>query len=274
MEGKMIFSPLPGGGYVQLREGYSNMDLLAAVCGAVLEQMEKTPYSNSSSSSSSSPTSVYIPRKKRSRPNRSRRHVAGSVLKCGLSGFKRVSIIGVGPGNKKKRAAKKRVVADENQQPVAVEAGPMPGRFRDGIRQIAGPGAEIAEEMVLIEKEIKATDLMPNENRLGLPLKQMRRTDFLTAEEEERLATRQNNGKNVGSLDVALIAAVNGEIVKQEVDFRRWEMRKKSGKTSVSLVVTGTWNKIKGSLGLVVGTKVQIWSVRVDDKLWLSLIVL
>ncbi|CAH9110503.1 unnamed protein product [Cuscuta epithymum] len=32
--GKMIFSPLPGGGYVQLREGYSNLDLLAAVCVA------------------------------------------------------------------------------------------------------------------------------------------------------------------------------------------------------------------------------------------------
>ncbi|CAH9108259.1 unnamed protein product [Cuscuta europaea] len=274
MAGKMIFSPLPGGGYVQLREGYSNMDLLAAVCGAVLEQMEKTPYSNSSSSSSSSPTSVYIPRKKRSRPNRSRRHDAGSVLKCGLSGFKRVSIIGGGPGNKKKRAAKKRVVDDENQQPVAVEAGPMPGRFRDGIRQIAGPGAEIAEEMLLIEKKITTTDLKPGQNRLALPVKQLRRTDFLTAEEEERLATRHNNGKNVGSLKVSLIGAVNGAIVKQEADFRRWVMPKKSGKTSVSLMVTGKWNEIKGSFGLVVGTKVQIWSVRVDRKLWLSLVVL
>ncbi|CAH9108349.1 unnamed protein product [Cuscuta europaea] len=279
MAGKMIFSPLPGGGYVQLREGYSNMDLLAAVCGAVLEQMEKTPYSNPSSSSSSSPKSVFVPRKKRSRPNRSRSHdviMAGSVLKCGVSGFKRVSI-GGGPGHKNKGTAKKiknQVSGDENRQLAAVEAGPMPGRFRDGIRQIAGPGAEIAEEMLLIEKEITATDLKPDQNRLALPLKQMRRTDFLTAEEEERLATRHNNNINVGSLDVALIAVVNGEIVKREVDFRRWEMRKKSGKTSVSLVVTGTWNKIKGTLGLAKGTKVQIWSVRVDGKLWLSLVVL
>ncbi|CAH9120291.1 unnamed protein product [Cuscuta epithymum] len=271
MVGKMILSPLPGGGYVQLRQGYSNLDLLAAVCGAVLDQMEKNPNSNSSSSSSS-PKSVFIPRRKRSRPSKSRSGVitAASALKCVVSGFKTLSI-GGGPGNQKKRAAKKikkRVVADDNQQPAA-EAGPMPGRFRDRIRQIAGPGAEIAEEMLLIEKEITATDLNPNEGRLALPLNQLRRTDFMTAEEEQRLATRRNNGKNVGSLDVALIAAVDGEIVKREVDFRRWEMR-----TSSMLMVTGKWNKIKGSLGLAVGTKVQIWSVRVDGKLWLSLVVL
>ncbi|CAH9108251.1 unnamed protein product [Cuscuta europaea] len=277
--GKMILSPLPGGGYVQLREGYSNLDLLAAVCEAAWEQMQKNPNTNSSfSSSSSSPKSVLIPRRKRSRPSRSRSGVimAASALKCVVPGFK-TSSIGGGPGNQKKRAAKKikkRVVADENQQPAAGEPGPMPGRFRDGIRQIAGPGAEITEEMLLIEKEITATDLKPDQNRLSFPLKQMRRTDFLTAGEEERLATRQNNNNNVGSLDVALIAVVNGEIVKREVDFRRWEMQKKSGKSSVSLVVTGTWNKIKGTLGLAKGTKVQIWSVRVDAKLWLSLVVL
>ncbi|CAH9120174.1 unnamed protein product [Cuscuta epithymum] len=283
MVGKMILSPLPGGGYVQLREGYSSLDVLAAVCGAVLEQMEKNTNSNNSSSSSSSfPKSVFIPRRKRSRPNRSTSHevimAADSVLKCGVSGFKRVSIGGGPAGNQKKRAAKKmkkRVIADENQQPAAAEAGPMPERFRGRIRQLAGPGAEIAEEMLLIEKEITGTDLNPKESRLSLPLKQLRRTDFLTAEEKERLLTRHNNGINVGSVDVALIAAVNGEIIiKRELHLRRWEMRKDRGKTSVSLMVTKEWNKIKGSLGLAVGTKVQIWSVRVDGELWLSLVVL
>ncbi|CAH9107567.1 unnamed protein product [Cuscuta epithymum] len=277
MVGKMILSPLPGGGYAQLREGYSSLDVLAAVCGAVLEK--NTNSNNSSSSSSSFPKSVFIPRRKRSRPNRSTTShevfmAADSVLKCGVSGFKRVSIGGGPAGNRKKRAAKKmkkRVIGDENQQPAAAEAGPMPERFRGGIRQLAGPGAEIAEEMLLIEKEITATDLNRNEGRLALPLKQLRRTDFLTAEEEERLATRQNNGKNVGSLDVALIAAVNGEIIiKPELHLRRWGI----GKSSMSLMVTHKWNEIKGSLGLAVGTKVQIWFVRVDGELWLSLVVL
>ncbi|CAH9107575.1 unnamed protein product [Cuscuta epithymum] len=278
MVGKMILSSLPGGGYVQLREGYSSLDVLAAVCGAVLEK--NTNSNNSSSSSSSFPKSVFIPRRKRSRPNRSTTThevfmAADSVLKCGV---KRVSIGGGPAGNQKKRAAKKmkkRVIADENQQPAAAEAGPMPERFRGRIRQLAGPGAEIAEEMLLIEKEITGTDLNPKESRLSLPLKQLRRTDFLTAEEKERLLTRHNNGINVGSVDVALIAAVNGEIIiKRELHLRRWEMRKDRGKTSVSLMVTKEWNKIKGSLGLAVGTKVQIWSVRVDGELWLSLVVL
>ncbi|CAH9107587.1 unnamed protein product [Cuscuta epithymum] len=278
MVGKMILSPLPGGGYVQLREGYSSLDVLAAVCGAILEKNPNTY----SSSSSSSPKSVFIPRRKRSRPNRSTTShevimAADSVLKCGVSGFKRVSIGGE-PSNRKKRAAKKvkkRVIADENQQPAAAEAGPMPERFRGRIRQLAGPGAEIAEEMLLIEKQITATDLNPNEGRLSLPLKQLRRTDFLRAEEVERLLTRHNNGINVGSVDVALIAAVDGEIViKRELHLRRWEMPKNRGKSSVSLMVTKEWNKIKGSLGLAVGTKVQIWSVRVDGELWLSLVVL
>ncbi|CAH9108514.1 unnamed protein product [Cuscuta europaea] len=112
---KLIFSRLPGGGYAQLRGGYSNLDLLAAVCVADSE-MEQNHLNNNSSSSS--PNSV-IPRNKRS----SRRRTSDSVLKCVVSAFKRLSI-GGGPGNQKKRTAMKimnRVGADDNRQPAAGE---------------------------------------------------------------------------------------------------------------------------------------------------------
>ncbi|CAH9108512.1 unnamed protein product [Cuscuta europaea] len=256
---KLIFSRLPGGGYVPLRGGYSNLDLLAAVCVADSE-MEQNRLHNVSSSSS--PNSV-IPRNKRS----SRRRISDSALKCVVSAFKRLSV-----GNKNKRTARK-IKKRVHPQPAAGEAGPMPGRFRDGIRQLAGPGAEIAEENLLIEKEITESDLRRNQGRLTLPVKSMRLTAFLTAEEEMRLATRQN--KKVGSLDdVALIAAIGGKIVKSEVSLRRWEMRKKSGKASVSFILARTWNQLQKSLRLTVGSKVQIWSVRVDGRLWLSLVQL
>ncbi|CAH9120376.1 unnamed protein product [Cuscuta epithymum] len=200
---KLVFSRLPGGGYVQLREGYSNLDLLAAVSVADSE-MERNRCNNNSLLHPPPPqkkkTSSVVPRNKRS----SRRRISDSVLKCVVSAFKKLSIGGGPTGNNQKiRSAARKISRKRvHPQPAAGEAGPMPGRFRDGIRQLAGPDAEIAEENLLMEKEITASDLS------------------LTAEEEMRLATSQD--KKVGSLDdVALIATIGGDVVKSEVSLRR-----------------------------------------------------
>ncbi|GFY95265.1 hypothetical protein Acr_10g0006500 [Actinidia rufa] len=106
----------------------------------------------------------------------------------------------------------------------------LPQQFKDRIRELNGTDVKL-----VIEKGLSRTDMKDNENRLAMLLLQVR-LEFLT--DEENLFLR---------------------------DMRRWEMRKKKGKSSYSYVFIGEWNKVRYRNKLKEGMIVQVWLFRRED---------
>nr|GME16308.1 B3 domain-containing protein At1g05920-like [Ipomoea batatas] len=115
---------------------------------------------------------------------------------------------------------------------------------------------------------LTSSDVRKSQNRLSIPGKQIGDVKFLTDEEERLLSSR--NGKNVGSLDNVMI--IEPSLETSLVSFRRWDMDKDNGSRSSSYVITKTWNGIKERNQLEEKMVVQVWALRVGEKLWLVLV--
>nr|GMC47059.1 B3 domain-containing protein At5g24050-like [Ipomoea batatas]GME16098.1 B3 domain-containing protein At5g24050-like [Ipomoea batatas] len=141
----------------------------------------------------------------------------------------------------------------------------LPVEFRNFILQLAGNRAVRVEKLV-IQKKLTNTDVKSTQNRLSIPARLVRE-EFLT--EEERLLLCQHNGKNVCSIEVPLITPMM-EVAK--VSLRRWEMKKERGHSSVSYVIANTWNEIRRRNKFESDMIVQLWAIRVDIDLWMTLV--
>nr|GMC53159.1 B3 domain-containing protein At1g05920-like [Ipomoea batatas] len=141
----------------------------------------------------------------------------------------------------------------------------LPVEFRNLILQLAGNRAVCVEKLV-IQKELTKTDVNSTQNRLSIPARLVRE-EFLT--KEEHLLLCQHNGKNVCSIEVPLITPMM-EVAK--VSLRRWEMKKGKGVSSVSYVIANTWNEIRRRNKFESEMIVQLWAIRVDLDLWMTLV--
>ncbi|XP_031119044.1 B3 domain-containing protein At5g24050-like [Ipomoea triloba] len=141
----------------------------------------------------------------------------------------------------------------------------LPVEFRNFILQLAGNRAVRVEKLV-IQKGLTNTDVNSTQNRLSIPARLVRE-EFVT--EEEHLLLCQHNGKNVCSIEVPLITPMM-EVAK--VSLRRWEMKKEKGGSSVSYVIANTWNAIRRRNKFESDMIVQLWAIRVDLDLWMTLV--
>nr|GMD59992.1 putative B3 domain-containing protein At3g24850 [Ipomoea batatas] len=124
----------------------------------------------------------------------------------------------------------------------------------------------VSDAKLAIQKQLTDTDTSGHHNRLSIPGKHLQET-FLTEEEELLLCTRNENN-NVGSMDVPLITPM---MEVAWVSLRRWEMKKTKGASSVTYVLTTTWNKIREQSKLRSGMIVQLWAIRIDGHLCFAL---
>lgn len=155
---------------------------------------------------------------------------------------------------------------NKHQGPSPPPLPSMPAELRNRIVELAGPGADVSDEKLLIQKVLTMSDVKDNQNRLSIPTNHMIHADFLTVD-EERLLCRHIE-KNVGSLGVTVIEP---SLEKGTASLRRWEYHKSSGRSTVSYVITETWKLMAKRNGLKEGMSVQVWSVRVSGKLWLAI---
>ncbi|XAR67387.1 hypothetical protein NMG60_11002125 [Bertholletia excelsa] len=137
-----------------------------------------------------------------------------------------------------------------------------------------------SELKLVIQKRLTTTDLNPMENRLSMPLCQIRE-EFLRIEEITHLSSHQRQ-KNMRLPEIKVdIIQPSGNICK--VTLKRYDMRKtdKTGssydpaKTSSMYVFNGEWKEIQRRNQLEDGMMVQVWSYRKpDDKLCFVLVKL
>ncbi|VFQ58607.1 unnamed protein product [Cuscuta campestris] len=146
----------------------------------------------------------------------------------------------------------------------------MPERFKNKIRELAGPDAIIAEEKLLIEKALTESDTKLLQGRLTMPERSMAEREFLR--EDEKRLVRLKVGNRLEGIDATLIDPLLG---RWGVKLRRWNMEKGVGKrSSVSYAINDGWNKVLKALhwedkkgdGIVV----QVWSIRVNGRLWVA----
>ncbi|KAI8569197.1 hypothetical protein RHMOL_Rhmol02G0260200 [Rhododendron molle] len=151
----------------------------------------------------------------------------------------------------------------------------LPAEFKERIQNLGG-----TEATLVLQKELTATDMSTSHTRLSLPrgkLKDKKFLDkaFLATRPSGKLkdkkfldkafsATRQN-GNVVAKMSARLIVE-NGK--EHEIDIRQWNMNK-----GTYCMVKG-WNEVVSEHKLRAKWVVQLWSFRVEEKLWFALVKL
>nr|GLL38817.1 B3 domain-containing protein At1g05920-like [Ipomoea trifida] len=287
MAKKMLKLQLPDGTYIEVPEDYSDLDLLAEVCALDREKLERLIEKQVRLPSTRIPNGIVLERPRASSCKGKGVVDNGVMLREEKSSMKRPMMLtddddstsqgSVLHSNKRIRSweTKDDNATNQTASSSSHHQGPntspaMPIEFRNKIVQLAGPNAIISDEILLIQKPLTSSDVRKSQNRLSIPGKQIGDVKFLTDEEERLLSSR--NGKNVGSLDNVMI--IEPSLEASQVSFRRWDMDKDNGSRSSSYVITKTWNRIKERNQLKADMTVQVWALRVGEKLWLVLVKL
>ncbi|CAK9157858.1 unnamed protein product [Ilex paraguariensis] len=142
---------------------------------------------------------------------------------------------------------------------------PLPIEFRERICEMGGSEKDA---VLVIQKPLFSTDTSSGHNRFSIPLRQVR-SEFLDDSEKNYL--KNHNGKAVAAMEVTLISPT---LEKWKVGFRRWEMKKETGKTSSCYVINSTWRMIQKKNGLKPGMVMQLWAFRVNGELCFALVKL
>ncbi len=145
---------------------------------------------------------------------------------------------------KKSRTSKQTVKLDSNP-PLD-----LPQEFKDEINAMGG-----SDVMLVMHKRLYKTDLAENNNRLSMPLRQVR-ADFLTEGEKVDLKVR----KKIKTL------LIDSRLKKSDIVLKQWNMKKDSGNTSSSYVLMTTWNQVCKDNDLKINDLVQVWSFRVGQQ--------
>ncbi|KAL6321158.1 hypothetical protein AAG906_012930 [Vitis piasezkii] len=126
----------------------------------------------------------------------------------------------------------------------------LPEDLKVRIRELNG-----TRPILVLEKQLFKTDINEGENRLSMPLNQIRR-EFLSEEEKMRV---------VEGMQVKLIQP---SLEETTVTFKKWKM-----KESCHLYVfTREWKLIVNDNSLEARTRIQVWSFRVGSELWFALV--
>ncbi|KAL3037984.1 hypothetical protein AAZX31_01G103500 [Glycine max] len=115
-----------------------------------------------------------------------------------------------------------------------------------------------------MHKRLFWSDVKPNNNRLSMPINEIM-CEFLTQAEIEKLDER--NGSNGKGRLVGLELTVLDPCLREfTLPLKKWSMQR----TDTYNLVTD-WNSIVSTNEFEEGQELQIWSFRVDNKLYLLL---
>ncbi|KAK6925996.1 B3 domain-containing protein At2g31720-like [Dillenia turbinata] len=125
----------------------------------------------------------------------------------------------------------------------------LPEEFKNRIEELGGTTVTL-----VIQKRLFESVLKKQLNRFSIPLSQVK-TEFLREDEKMKLQ------KSGGEINVMLIA-LDPSKEPIEVTFKKWDMRKDSGKVSSLYVLNNTWMRVVNENALEEGDLVQLWSFR------------
>ncbi|KAL1537946.1 B3 domain-containing protein-like protein [Salvia divinorum] len=157
----------------------------------------------------------------------------------------------------------------QRRPPPLAEKPPLPAEFQTAIEEIAlAKNAAPTAAKLVIQKELYETDLSSGHNRLSIPFNKIE-NDFLTEEEKQYLLGEFENGKK-RFMEVRIVQP--SLLLEETVKLCRWDMAKKSGKTTSTYAIRGNWTAIVKNNRLRVGTTVQLWFFRLDQELCFALV--
>ncbi|KAG6397856.1 hypothetical protein SASPL_139306 [Salvia splendens] len=158
----------------------------------------------------------------------------------------------------------------KRRPPLPLLAGnpPLPEEFQAAIEEMAlVKNGAATEAKLVIQKKLYHTDLSSGHNRLSIPFNDIE-NDFLTEEEKQYLLGQDEKKKKL----FFEVKIVQPSLEVDTVKLCRWDMPKKSGKTSSTYVIRGSWNAIVKSNKLRFNRTVQLWGFRVDRELCFALV--
>ncbi|GKU89099.1 hypothetical protein SLEP1_g3288 [Rubroshorea leprosula] len=135
----------------------------------------------------------------------------------------------------------------------------LPQEFRDKIKELNCP----KEAVFLIQKSLTSTDAAKDQSRLSMPFGQLK-NNFL--EIHEKIRANARHGLKVNMF-------IEPSVKESEMVLRRWNMKKKKGKTSSMYAMINKWNEVRKRNGLEAGDVIQVWAFRnVEEELGLALV--
>ncbi|CAI9768233.1 unnamed protein product [Fraxinus pennsylvanica] len=152
--------------------------------------------------------------------------------------------------------------------PTEEPAPPLPIQFKNAILALA-QGRTVSEVKLVIQKQLFASDMAKDQNRFTIPANQIRE-EFLSNEEKINLSKYVSKGRKM-AMTVKIIEPLLGE---GTVELRRWDLKKYSGRSSLSYVLNKTWGEILENNKLEIGNVMQLWAARVDEELLFVLVKL
>ncbi|KAG2260300.1 hypothetical protein Bca52824_079594 [Brassica carinata] len=124
----------------------------------------------------------------------------------------------------------------------------------------------------IIEKELSATDVNHNHNRLSMPCSKIIDLEFLSIAEQGLIEVDEGKKHKTGINSRLVVKFVDSGVLKEfGVNFRRWKMPKKEGDpTFIYNLVTG-WNDVVDGCGLGAYDRIRVWSFHSDGELRFAL---
>ncbi|CAA7027326.1 unnamed protein product [Microthlaspi erraticum] len=116
---------------------------------------------------------------------------------------------------------------------------------------------------LIIEKDLRKSDLATNLTRLLIPWNQMAEMDFLT-EAEQIIIDDHFNRRRLTGVDVILVDSNGG---KWNLNLRRWDMKSSSN----YVLITG-WRKVCLHNRLRLNQRIHLWSFRSRGRLYFALV--
>ncbi|PWA42483.1 hypothetical protein CTI12_AA544230 [Artemisia annua] len=119
--------------------------------------------------------------------------------------------------------------------------------------------------MLVIQKQLSASDLAGYQNRLTMPYSQLQTLDFLTPDECTHLDTRCYH-----EIDVPLLGPTLKLYEQPMTKLVRWMVNS----TETFVLRTG-WNNfvLENKNDLKIGSKIQVWSFRKNQQLCFAIAV-
>ncbi|KAK7333493.1 hypothetical protein VNO80_30267 [Phaseolus coccineus] len=155
------------------------------------------------------------------------------------------------PKIKKRRVIVKSTTPPPPPQELSLE-------FKNRINELSGRDLQF-----LMHKRLFHSDVKTNNNRLSMPIKEIR-ADFLTKEEITKLNEREN-GSDDGRLIGLEVTVMDPCLREYTLPMKKWSM------TTNTYNLVKEWNKIVSANQFEEDHELQIWSFRVNNKLYLLL---
>ncbi|GMN43741.1 hypothetical protein TIFTF001_012935 [Ficus carica] len=135
-----------------------------------------------------------------------------------------------------------------------IMAGPNPApAMRIDLMEMAVGDFDLSTVKLVIQKSLFETDLQKGQNRISMPLKQIKSDDFLT-EEEKRTLERRREDKHLEGIEVDFISP---DLSKTKMMFKKWDLQKSS-----SYILSRNWHNVAQRNKLKASDIVQIWFFR------------